>query len=85
MTFHELAEDILKHAGKLLTGNEIWKLAVDQGLDEKLYSLGKAHWATGKMAHWKYGRNFRNFLLKNLPKKILENKMKEMYQIEKAQ
>jgi 2-polyprenyl-6-methoxyphenol hydroxylase-like FAD-dependent oxidoreductase len=51
----------------------------------KVNSIVKQSWATGKMAHWKYGRNFRNFLLKNIPKKILENKMKEMYQIEKAQ
>ena len=61
----------------------IFKL-FQQKRQSKVNSIVKQSWATGKMAHWKYGRNFRNFLLKNLPKKILENKMKEMYQIEKV-
>ena len=64
--------------------DNIFKL-FQQKRESKVNSIVKQSWATGKMAHWKYGRNFRNFLLKNLPKKILENKMKEMYQIEKAQ
>lgn len=46
MTFHELAEEILKKVDKPLTANEIQKLAVDQGLDEKLNSSGKTPWAT---------------------------------------
>ena len=46
MTFNELAEEILKLVDKPLTANEIWKLAVDQGLDEKLNSSGKTPWAT---------------------------------------
>lgn len=49
----------------------------------KVNTIVKQSWTTGKMAHWKYGKNARNFLLKNLPKKILENKMMEMYKIEK--
>ena len=64
--------------------DNVFKL-FQQKRQEKVNSIVKQSWATGKMAHWKYGRNFRNFLLKNLPKKILENKMKEMYQIEKVQ
>jgi 2-polyprenyl-6-methoxyphenol hydroxylase-like FAD-dependent oxidoreductase len=64
--------------------DNIFKL-FQQKRESKVNSIVKQSWATGKMAHWKYGRNFRNFLLKNLPKKILENKMKEMYQIEKVQ
>ncbi len=40
-------------------------------------------WTTGKMAHWKYGKGLRNFLLKNVPKKIIEKKMIELYTIEK--
>ena len=46
MTFHGLAEHILKQVDKPLTANEIWQLAVDQGLDEKLNSSGKTPWAT---------------------------------------
>jgi hypothetical protein len=46
MTFHGLAEEILKQVDKPLTANEIWKLAMDKGLDEKLNSSGKTPWAT---------------------------------------
>jgi hypothetical protein len=46
MTFHGLAEQILKQVDKPLTANEIWQLAVEQGLDEKLNSSGKTPWAT---------------------------------------
>lgn len=46
MTFHELAEQILREVDKPLTANEIWQLAVNQGLDEKLNSSGKTPWAT---------------------------------------
>lgn len=46
MTFTELAEHILKQIDKPLTANEIWELAVDQGLDSKLNSSGKTPWAT---------------------------------------
>ena len=54
-----------------------------QKRQSKVNTIVKQSWATGKIAHWKYGRNFRNFLLKSMPKRILENKMKEMYKIEK--
>lgn len=46
MTFHELAEKILRQVDKPLTANEIWKLAVDQELDQELNSSGKTPWAT---------------------------------------
>lgn len=46
MTFHELAEHILEQVDKPLTANEIWQLATEQGLDEKLNSKGKTPWAT---------------------------------------
>ena len=46
MTFHGLAELILKKVDKPLTANEIWQLAIDQGLDKKLNSTGKTPWAT---------------------------------------
>jgi 2-polyprenyl-6-methoxyphenol hydroxylase-like FAD-dependent oxidoreductase len=48
--------------------DNIFKL-FQQKRESKVNSIVKQSWATGKMAHWKYGRNFRNFLLKNLPKK----------------
>ncbi|MFT6715648.1 MAG: 2-polyprenyl-6-methoxyphenol hydroxylase-like FAD-dependent oxidoreductase [Saprospiraceae bacterium] len=54
-----------------------------QKRQSKVNMIVKQSWTTGKMAHWRYGKSFRNFLLKNLPKSILEKKMFEMYQIEK--
>ena len=53
-----------------------------QKREKKVNAIVQQSWTTGKMAHWKYGRGLRNFLLKNIPKKILEKKMIEMYQIE---
>lgn len=55
-----------------------------QKRQKKVNSIVKQSWTTGKMAHWKYGKPFRNFLLKNMPKKLLEKRMMEMYQIEKT-
>ncbi|MGX1928020.1 FAD-dependent monooxygenase [Flagellimonas sp. 2504JD4-2] len=49
----------------------------------KVNSIVKQSWATGKMAHWKYGRGLRNFLLKHTPKKFIEKKTFEMYTVEK--
>jgi 2-polyprenyl-6-methoxyphenol hydroxylase-like FAD-dependent oxidoreductase len=48
--------------------DNVFKL-FQQKRQSKVNSIVKQSWATGKMAHWKCGRNFRNFLLKNLPKK----------------
>ncbi len=50
---------------------------------KKVDDIARNSWVTGKMAHWKYGRGIRNFLLKNIPKKMVERKMMEMYHIEK--
>lgn len=47
----------------------------------KVNAIVKQSWMTGKMAHWKYGRGFRNFMMKNLPKKMMEQKMIEMYTV----
>ncbi len=52
-----------------------------QKRQSKVNKIVQQSWTTGKMAHWKYGKNFRNFLLKNMPKKLLESKMIEMYQL----
>ena len=49
----------------------------------KVNSVVKQSWSTGKMAHWKYGKRFRNFFLKNIPKKFLEKKMMELYHLKK--
>lgn len=61
----------------------IFKL-FQQKRQSKVNSIVKQSWITGKMAHWCYGKNFRNFLLKSMPKKILDNKMMKMYKIEKV-
>ncbi|MBK8226468.1 MAG: HrgA protein [Flavobacteriales bacterium] len=46
MTFLELAEATIKAVDRPLTGNEIWELAVQRGLDKKLKTRGKTPWAT---------------------------------------
>lgn len=46
MTFHGLAEKVLKQADKPLTANEIWTLAEQQDLTAKLNSRGKTPSAT---------------------------------------
>lgn len=46
MTFHALAEIILREADTPLTANEIWERAIAKGLDQKLSSKGKTPWAT---------------------------------------
>ncbi|SHI59636.1 FAD-dependent monooxygenase [Aquimarina spongiae] len=48
---------------------------------KKVTTIVNQSWSTGKMAHWKYGQGFRNFVLKRVPKKVLQKKMIEMYQI----
>lgn len=46
MTFHELAEEVLKHSDKPLTANEIWQLAVEKDLHLNLETSGKTPSAT---------------------------------------
>lgn len=46
MTFYELAEIVLKNSEIPLTISEIWKIAVDKGLDIELNSQGKTPSAT---------------------------------------
>ena len=48
----------------------------------KVNSIVKQSWITGEIAHWKYGKGIRNFLLKNTPKKLIEKKMIKMYEID---
>ena len=49
---------------------------------KKVNAIVKQSWNTGKMAHWKYGRNARNFIIQNLPNSIIEKKMTELYELE---
>ena len=53
-----------------------------QKRQRKVNSIVKQSWTTGQMAHWKYGQHLRNFLLKHMPKSILEKKMAELYHLE---
>jgi hypothetical protein len=43
-TINDLAYDVLKTASKPITYQEVWDLAVEQGLDKKLHSSGKTRW-----------------------------------------
>ncbi|OAD44436.1 FAD-dependent monooxygenase [Polaribacter atrinae] len=54
-----------------------------QKRQKKVSMVVNQSWTTGKMAHWKYGQGFRNFILKNIPKSIINKKMIALYQIEK--
>lgn len=49
----------------------------------KVNAIVKQSWTLGQMAHWRYGKLFRNFLLKSMPTKIMESKMQTLYRIEK--
>jgi len=49
---------------------------------QKVNFIVKQSWNTGKMAHWKYGTWFRNFLLKNMPNSVLEKSVIKLYQID---
>jgi hypothetical protein len=79
MTFHELAEYILKQVDKPLTANEIWQLAVDQGIDEKLNSTGKTPWATLGARLYVISRDNPNSAFKTIGKRpkrfYLKNKI----------
>jgi len=50
---------------------------------KKVDAVVNESWMAGKMAHWKYGQSLRNFFMRRIPKKILEKKMIDLYQIEK--
>lgn len=50
---------------------------------KKVNAIVKQSWNTGKMAHWKYGKRARNFIMQNIPKNIIEKKMIELYELEK--
>jgi len=49
----------------------------------KVNEIVKQSWATGKIAHLKYGKWFRNQMMKNIPVKLMERKMMELYKVEK--
>lgn len=69
MTFHELAEHILKQVDKPLTANEIWQLATNQELDKKLNSSGKTPWATLSAKLYIISRDNPNSIFKTIGKR----------------
>lgn len=64
------------------SNQNVFKL-FQQKRQSKVDKIVKQSWTTGKMAHWRYGKSFRNFLVKNMPKEFLRKKMIEMYRIER--
>ncbi|WP_340833841.1 FAD-dependent monooxygenase [Polaribacter sejongensis] len=54
-----------------------------QKRQKKVSLVVNQSWMTGKMAHWKYGQGFRNFILKSVPKAIINKKMIALYQLQK--
>jgi len=72
----------LTHLIKSQPNQNVFEL-FQQKRKAKVNSIVNQSWSTGKMAHWKHGRGLRNFLMKIMPKSLLEKKMIEMYQIEK--
>jgi 2-polyprenyl-6-methoxyphenol hydroxylase-like FAD-dependent oxidoreductase len=42
-----------------------------QRREKKVQAIVKQSWNSGKMAHWKYGQSFRNFVIQHLPKSII--------------
>jgi hypothetical protein len=83
MTFHALAEAILKESETPLTSNEIWELAVKKGLDKNLSTKGKTPSATlGARLHVladepdsifkSVGKRPKRFILKNKDYKNLQ-------------
>lgn len=83
MTFHALAEIILKESEVPLTSNEIWALAVKKGLDKDLSTKGKTPSATlgarlyvladePNSAFKSVGKRPKRFILKNKTYKNLQ-------------
>ena len=56
--------------------------AFQQKRRKKVNKIVKESWTTGQLAHWKYGQGLRNFFMKNIPSKLVEKKMMEMYELE---
>ncbi|QXP64583.1 FAD-dependent monooxygenase [Polaribacter sp. HaHaR_3_91] len=63
-------------------GKNVFEL-FQQKRQKKVDLVVNQSWMTGKMAHWKYGQGFRNFILKSVPKAIINKKMIALYQLEK--
>ncbi|MEM9929785.1 MAG: FAD-dependent monooxygenase, partial [Bacteroidota bacterium] len=73
-------EDAYYLAQKVAAGGEAFT-AFQAAREQKVRTVVSQSWLTGKMAHWKYGRGLRNFMLRATPKRLLEKKMMEMYQL----
>jgi 2-polyprenyl-6-methoxyphenol hydroxylase-like FAD-dependent oxidoreductase len=72
----------LSNAIQTVSGEKAFEL-FQKRREKKVNGIVKQSWNTGKMAHWRYGKNIRNFVLQNMPKKIIEKKMIELYELEK--
>ncbi len=70
-----LSQFVTTHLGK-----DLFKHFQDKR-QKKVNTIVNQSWTTGKMAHWTYGKGVRNFLMKNIPKTLLEKKMMEMYEL----
>lgn len=50
---------------------------------QKVNAIVSESWMTGKLAHMKYGRGIRNFVMQKMPNSIMERKMSKMYELKK--
>ncbi|PCE66345.1 FAD-dependent monooxygenase [Sediminicola luteus] len=55
--------------------------AFQRNRQPKVNTIVKRSWTTGKMAHWKYGQDLRNQLLKAMPTKLMAKRMETMYRL----
>ncbi|MEO1517536.1 MAG: FAD-dependent monooxygenase [Bacteroidota bacterium] len=60
------------------------RLGVLKEVQRQGNAIVQQSWSTGKMAHWKYGRGLRNWLMRMMPKRLMEKKMMDMYRIEEG-
>ncbi len=67
-----------------LNPNETIFATFQQKRQKKVSSIVEKSWSTGKMAHWKYGRGLRNFVLKSIPKNMVQKQLLESYKIDKT-
>ncbi len=48
----------------------------------KVTKIVNQSWLTGKIAHWKYGKRFRNMALKSVPDFLIQKQFIKLYEIE---
>lgn len=89
MTYHDLVIETFRRVRKPLTGDEIWKHAVELGFDKKVRSVGKTPWATivaqiyvdlannPQTPFMKVGRRPVRFFLRELADKVSQRDLQE--------